>query len=1360
MLLVCAAAIGPAADPTVLSPDFAQAGAPGAWHCYPPRSELSVRLADEECENRPALEFRLQKAAGHVDFPLPQNGLELKRFSFYAKALPDNSDPMLEVMLRDGDGERFFQTVKLTPDWKPYAFDAADLKIYTYGGARIADGRLSADKVAGFRFNNFPQGRHFLISRLKFEYAPVKQEKTAEKPLRPVVIKSIPETDFPVKRTDAFSGLRDFTIADGRFLRDGKPAFLLGGWQLDNEANPWLMRLFGVDVMTYNADEIYTLYPPRKTPDGKLELEWRENPYYEAFIRRFLNNRVRFWHEHKAHPRYSVLRNYPEFAELSGAGHFVAYNPHHPLGEAAYREMFKSWMRYTGKYPIFCYELFNEMGYRNLKSSARSCFRQAMRRKYGEIGKANAAWHTAFPDFDAVQPPGFLADGGRGDLPREALFAREGTQYPNLLIDWLKFQEDDCHEMVRKLMPVMRSCDSDRRTFSTLQSHLNLYLDYCDIGVKPETVHDFSDFYSHEAPMRFIESDGDSFRNIVDMAKTLLYSDIVRGISPDKPIVNAEAPLSVQTRGVPEDELTASDLAGLHGDWLFFDATRREPADWTSPRLDETNWKPVKVPGMWGASGFPGCQVGLYRRTFPATPEMRREKVYLNGSGFADSAELYLNGEKIGAVNGFATAFSLDLTGKLKETNVLAVKIVNRYFENGMYFGGIRGFASINFGRHVPAAQRAVDRRHFRSALWEQAAHGMNGVMVCYSGSFFTPAARVLPEVKAELENVADLLFDPADAVAPGIAMVWPQETFRGIVHRDYLQKISGPATSDLMPFYAGLLFNGYAPAVIRAADIRKGALPFRLLVMPDAIRVSGDVRRKLLDYVKAGGNLLVNYGSFAIEDEFHGKTDNRELTGVEETALSTGPGGRFLDGATGAEIRPAGAEFIRDGELARHRVGKGTVFYLPRRLSPERTAELLKFVAAESGVTPNIVLEKRNGSPPPRYVDRRLFRSGRGENLVYLLNYGRDCGALLRLPELPDGKYRLRNIAGPNPDESRILDAAELRKGVPLRLGQFDPAALLLEPESLPPRRLAGISPERLTMLDELWKAAGPVPGRKTVGLLPIPGMEQIHGTIPTARKLLTDHNFNVRELRPDEPLDGIDVLVCLSPRLEFADTAKILEFLRNGGGMLFCGGGGFNHHCTSKNEKLLRALGLAEGGLFSALYTSNAPMDEDNLIVHCTDFANHPLSGGVREMVTAGSNVLTKVPDSAAVVLRAPAGSNHPGAPLLAALEYGKGRFIYCADGWFLRPTYLERGDNARLWLNMIAYLAGESPGTASGETIARSLFLTRKRLETAERQEREGRFTFRAPENGKSYLDASGKVRIKVGGPDPIVDVLNHR
>ena len=1372
------------------------------WNFHP-QEKLKAVPGNETYKVRATLLFDMPEPSGHIDLKLPvPEGEALEELSFAIKMLPGcTQKEVLFVLPDNSDGETWYYPVKHSPKWKEYTIRSRDFRLLTWPGKVIADGKLSRDSVTHLQLYNSPKGQKFLLADLKFRFSPSGSSASitaTEEKKQSVGYKILPiKMSEKQERYDRFfPEAWDTKVSGTNFVREGKPVFLLGAWQLDVETAPWLMRLCGVDVSIFNAAEIYTLYAPwRDQKDGKLVLHWKDNPWYEGIIARLLRNKIRFWHEHKAHPRSGELPKFREFDEFRNAGHFVAYDPYHPDGERCYLEMYKSWMRHTRKFPIFCYELFNEMMYDNTHPISRKAFADSMRKKYRDnIARANQAWGTAFHSFDEVNPPGFIQDGGRLNLPRESLFRREAIRYPNLTVDWRKFQEQRGGNAIERYMKLMRQFDPDRRVLSTSQCHLSLPDDYGSAGLNPEGVQRGSDFYSHEVGVPYVESMGYmSYAFAATMLKPLFsYDMLYHSGAASLPIMNAESGMHVSTRGASESDVRQQTLLDLHSGWKFFDATREAPSGWWKNDFDDRSWKGIKVPAMWAESGYKMCQVGIYRNRF-SLPEkiLRSGKLYLNGKSFADKADIYLNGEKLGSVKGHSESWTFDITGKLREKNVLAAIIENRYFHGGSYYGGIRGFVTLNNIPLVlpeerrPGMKTSVkDRRHVRSFLWSQAVHGMRGVMVSYEDAFYAPESRILPQLRASINSVMPFLSDRSTSPKARVAVIWNQETLREITHKDYIEQVSGPATRDFMNYYGNLLFGLHEPLVLRNCDLMKKMPDVNVIVMGDNLRIPAGLLPKLREYVSRGGVLVVNAGTLCIDDEFHGRLDPAFLTGAkilstEKKQLRTSVEGigkvlldqRFADKISRVVLRSSGAEILSrfaDGNpaLLRKKIGEGCVYTLAGNFDPNATRKILDRILKESKVFAHQRLLPVDKDSVPPYVDGKIFTDREGRKLIYLQNYGNS--GKVRLPVLFRGRAMVRNV-----DRNLIFKSIsgnelwtekELAEGIPLLLEQYNPVVLLIEPEKSRKMVLKGISPIRHAMLSELWKETPEKPGCPTVGITSIyGGLIKVHGVIPTARKLLTDNGFNVRELHIGDSLEGIDVLFYQSLRNPCDEkyAKKILDFVRNGGSLLIGHSAELNHHTSSQSRALTIPLGIDPYGLRrNVLYNWNPRYpEEDNLNVKCRNFTDHPAAQFVRTFVSAGAGCLNKLPPNGQAILNAPADSTLKGKPMIVEFPYGKGRIIFLSDHWFLRPFMLEQGDNAQLFYNLICRLAGKPIVRLTREQLEKALFINRRKMAEAEEQEKRDPGICDPIPSTPTYLD-SGKDRIHViGHGDPVIDILRQ-
>ena len=93
-----------------------------------------------------------------------------------------------------------------------------------------------------------------------------------------------------------------------------------------------------------------------------------------------------------------------------------------------------------------------------------------------------------------------------------------------------------------------------------------------------------------------------------------------------------------------------------------------------------------------------------------------------------------------------------------------------------------------------------------------------------------------------------------------------------------------------------------------------------------------------------------------------------------------------------------------------------------------------------------------------------------------------------------------------------------------------------------------------------------------------------------------------------------------------------------------------------------------------------------------------------------------------------------------------------VYVSDHVFLRPGNLERGNNARFLANIMGYLAGKE---VKPEQIGNSLFLTTKKLEKAEENEKRIQ-PMKFPKDTSTYLNRTAIPKGLAGG-DPVLDSL---
>ncbi len=98
--------------------------------------------------------------------------------------------------------------------------------------------------------------------------------------------------------------------------------------------------------------------------------------------------------------------------------------------------------------------------------------------------------------------------------------------------------------------------------------------------------------------------------------------------------------------------------------------------------FDDKNWEHVGVPHSFSMPYFMSKEFyvgyGWYRKTFNLTAQSLQQRLFLEFDGVFQEAEIFLNGQKVGAHIGGYTGFSIDLTKAAREgDNLLAVRVNN-----------------------------------------------------------------------------------------------------------------------------------------------------------------------------------------------------------------------------------------------------------------------------------------------------------------------------------------------------------------------------------------------------------------------------------------------------------------------------------------------------------------------------------------------------------------------------------------------------------------------------------------------------------------------------------------------------------
>lgn len=1073
--------------------------------------------------------------------------------------------------------------------------------------------------------------------------------------------------DFPIPKL----------TRDGHlFLRDGKPVFLLGYEEGEMTVYPFLAKLMGADFFQFHGTRLERILQHERAGDT-LRLKWARPLEEEMLLQESLRNGVNVY----LNPCENLVKRYFEFfpwiaepfPELFATfGHFYAYRHDHPDAWKIRSNYWKQLFKYLGRYPVFAYELFNEVSFMDYSPETLARFRRAMAEKYGRIAAANRVWKTSFRDFDSLELNWKPAVNGSYEQ-----LGREVSQM--LWNDWLLFSEQESSDAFGMLAKLVRHYQPG--SLVTIQSYCGFPFDYGGCAVNPRLKSLSEDIYGDESHFLLPAVDETDEAQIVTAASTMFRLDYLAGLTPGKPLMSEETGVS----GMFPRLGSHTRVTGLTGEWRFRpeEAGEGTEAGFHRPDFDDSEWRPVQVPGKWADFGFPQVTVGWYRRAFDLTAGQLDKPIWFNAKRMADRARVYVNGKLAAETAGWSDTVDCDVTRLLRPgRNVIAIRLENTYFSDGRYWGGLRDSLSLDT---VPAFTRNQLRPgQLRMWLWHRAIHGENGVVPSY---FYAPEGDELslfrqskihpaaladfPKAKYEIESVAELMLRPKPRITGKAALIYPIDTLRCNILPTYAKILKGPLTAELREWYATLLFNGIQLEVV---DMQSELSRFRILFMRHNRMVTREQLARLRGFVEAGGVLVRDADSLTVDLE-------------------------------------SGLPFGKDLLLPEGTLGRGFVRTVAGKLSHAERTRAFAGPLRRAEVAPPLAF---SSAEPLPYLESHLLSAG-GRHLIYFVNWGTGGETLTvrTARPLPGGRYRIRDLE--TGKELGIRSASGLcRDGITVGSRPKMAVTLLLEPESAEPLPLRRLSKEQESWFSFLLKpqpevekekrvlfaaqtwAATPVKMLTACRAMDEAGYSYTSALGPVKNGLVSCfYRGGVREMA----LDEFGILMLLGPFNSGVsdDQAEIIEKWVARGGRLFIAG---NTHRAAygwmKNANIRKTFyyrfGIAFEDYRRILNPERCRWGFPELPVFTG--AETPLGEGIREIHTLGSPLVTlESPEWIPAVVAGP-GANYPAStPFIAVRPFGKGKIVACGDANFLKPELFGCGDNSKLFLRLLRYLSEEN-------------------------------------------------------------------
>ena len=982
--------------------------------------------------------------------------------------------------------------------------------------------------------------------------------------------------------------------------------------------------------------------------------------------------------------------------------------------------------------------LGNEVYFRTASPTAQQLFRDRMKAKYGSIARANAAWSSSCDTFAQIVLPNAIISGNNypDDLPRE------------LYYEFMRWTEEHYGRALDRIGAEARSLYPGQRF--TVQSQCGYFR--FPIGVIPRHNVRGMDIYGDERGVR--QKDGHDAATAVNNLP--FHYDLVRAASCHLPIINEEGPYTLSAPGL--STVINTPFVNLHTTWSFRDDAGKVGEDqrWFRPDLDDNDWDTIRVPGIWGQHGFPDTTTGWYRITVKVPPAPGR--VYLVAETVCDDAWLWVNGKLMHKpVATWNEGWNVDITDLLGPDRqaCICVKVVNTYRKDGFVWGGIRGAITITDRKlGVDAGQVLhITREHLKLLCWSAAIHGYSGWSPWQWYPDVPLRERSIPgfaDFKTEFESVASVV-GPRPRIRGTVGLYFPYADLRTQLFTTFAEQWRSPLYASVAEAYYALCTSHVPLDVIEDERIQRGQLPqYKALVFHTARRVPTGTVEHLGNWVRSGGTLILNYGSLSFDDDRHARIPAPAWFGVKPGAARTTPQTvrfadaqafsveRRLDSTHGVVIDAVADDVeipgrFEDGgpAVTVSRFGRGRVCYVGVSLRPEDLSALYRRILADRGIRGPIGVTRADGTPALHVEVQRVAQGDR--QLWYVANW-QNTQEHLRVAlaeDLAGGprRWRLRNVSdGSHVAAKPVWTEDELRAGFDVALPPFSVCLFLLERSDRDALEIRQLPPAVRTFVDDYEKLSlrNPPHPRARV-LLHKQGMLRV-GTMPTAVWLLQNFGYEVNQHaatptvgdhvltivgdeRRKEQLADYDVVVipgnAVPPQFLSKDAEKdLVAYVQKGGSLLYCGSPriGWWHYGNRWAQRLASQLGITLGDY--VFRHAERHTIWDHYVIYPVD-GTHPVLRGVSTFFGSGESEARLSADGSTSLIAAPGGTvlgKRPaeGRPIMVAGTCGQGKVVVINGARWLRPDDLWRGENARLLLNAVDWLAGVARDNVSEAAV----------------------------------------------------------
>lgn len=1202
------------------------------------------------------------------------------------------------------------------------------------------------------------------MERLLFEKGkdistPKKQAGWTYEIKNPVIPKDIAygkRSNYPEKATS-------LVIKNGIFYRKENPAYVLN-FETSRIFNYWFWQTVNID-MTHIGD-FYTSCAIRVNVDKKnkkltvctkdypmasyippLSLSSGVIPYLqpaEVTIPQSYRKKLR---RNPSNEKWSgeiaLYRYFPELFVTNG--HFISYRPGNADAERIRENAWRIYMNRASRFPVFAYELFNELYFMDYTSENIGLFNKGLKNKFSSLKSLNRAMNTEFKSWNAVTPP-IMKLGGSKAITN----LLEPQNYKaNLWAEWIKVTEKKTGDFLIKFRNFVKKLD--KKAYITVQPRPSADFDGELVGSDlHQIVNDF-DFYAHEYSTCFLRtlSGGNVDENILRRmvhSRLRLESTRLACELAKKPILNVEGKVfgGIVITG---EEKEKCKILSLNGKWNFMPDPKNkgEKSGYTKTSYNDSHWDTISVPGLWSEQGKKNSKYAWYRKKIKINGNYKG-KVWLCGYKLSDKVKIFINGFLVHSTIKWNEKFNVDISPYIKRgsDNLIAINF---------YVAGIGGVREYLILSKKSFKAKATQPEQLRAGLWTNIIHGTDGDALSYNGprgrynSFVNPDNTApetianLPYIKAEINALAPIIM-PKPRFPVQIGVLFSMDTKREILNKNARilgKRFYGHAFSD---YLGPAWWTGLGTETVTDELLRQGAWTrYKILIVPLAWRVHPDTLTAIEKFVKKGGTLVVGTGSL-VKDDLTGlsidsipfmkvrfgqpqKDNNIQISSSWVKFSSNDKVRKFeLTNNYGYELIPLkGAEILAKGKddkalITRNNFGKGQVYVLGIHPNISLFQKVLNRIIKDSTIKPQLEIEHIEG-PAAKYVERQVL--GRdGRYVIYMQDYGSSKKMLKIKPvgfKLPNGKYLVRDTQHfktlKSPSGNKLWEATEIRNGISVTMDKQNPVCLLIENSKLKPvisynQKLAE---QRSKFLLHNFR---PSPVKKRIAFIPSVSSFTDIDDFPTARLILEELGFQVdggtkkgvsKKLEAFGnrmySLQKVDILLLMGTRYMTNDEAKIIaEYVENGGSVLVAGTPVWGNlwHNNQHISKLLKLWGMKIEN------TTLLETGQNDILSRITPrykvTKKHSLLDGVKSLClyapvplrfSKDNSILKDIllNSSAKAEKIRPAGTLAGEKPLIAAFKVKKGRVLVVGSTGMFIPEFLKKADNARFLVNAAQWL-----------------------------------------------------------------------